>query len=273
MRQDVLVVPHGGGPMPLLDEPSHAGMVEWLQTTRARLPRPPTAILVISAHWEAPVATVQSGSAPSLLYDYHGFPRQTYQLDYRPKGAPELAARVQGLLAQSGIKSSADGARGFDHGVFVPLMFMCPDADVPVMQLSLLASLDAREHVRLGAALAPLRDEGVLLVGSGMHSFHNMRGFAPPGAPLSELGQRASAAFDAWLAETVLLPADARNERLASWDSLAPRAREAHPREEHLLPLMVAAGAAGSSRAVVELQTEIMGTKASGYVFTDAAQS
>src|SRR5690606_22687549 len=130
----------------------------------------------ISAHWEQEVATLMSASHPEMLYDYSGFPPQTYEIKWPAPGDPQLAGEVQSLLAEAGIPSELDAQRGFDHGTFVPLALSYPQADIPTLQLSLLAGLDPAEHLRLGRALAPLRDEGVLILGSGM-SYHNMRGF------------------------------------------------------------------------------------------------
>jgi aromatic ring-opening dioxygenase catalytic subunit (LigB family) len=255
--------------MPALGEPSHKPMTDWLSTLAASLARAPTAVLVISAHWEEDAPTVQSGAAPELLYDYYGFPPAAYELQYPAKGAPELASRVQALLAAAGFAGAAlDGERGYDHGVFIPLRFLFPAADVPVLALSLLRSLDPAAHLRLGRTLAPLREDGVLILGSGMHSYHNMRGFFGDGQGASPLD--ASAAFDEWLVRVLTTEApDERARALVRWEALAPSARHVHPREEHLLPLLVCVGAADDSRATVALETTLLGTKASAFVFRD----
>ena len=173
---------------------------------------------------------------PPLVYDYHGFPAHTYQLRYDAPGDPALAADIVARLQDAGFAAKTDAQRGLDHGVFVPLKVIYPQADIPVVELSLDRGLDAALHLRVGHALAPLRDEGVLLVCAGM-SFHNLRAFGDPRvlAPSKQ--------FDDWLGAAVALPGDARAARLAEW-SQAPAAHLAHPRHEHLLPLMVAAGAA-----------------------------
>jgi len=196
----------------------------------------PTAVLVISAHWEESQFTVQTNPKPPMLYDYYGFPPNTYELQYPAPGSPILAARVKELLTKNGIKVKEDSKRGFDHGVFVPLLLALPKADVPVIQLSLKKGLDPEEHYKLGQALAPLRDEGVLIIGSGS-SYHN----------LGELHDMtgASDAFDEYLTDAVSdSNPESRHEKLVAWES-APHARDAHPREEHLAPVFVAAGAAG----------------------------
>jgi aromatic ring-opening dioxygenase catalytic subunit (LigB family) len=171
-----------------------------------------------------------------MLFDYYGFPPETYKLSYPAPGSPALAARARNLLSAAKIESSTDDKRGFDHGVFVPQLIIDPKAEIPVVMLSLRNDLDPAGHIAIGKALAPLRDEGVLIIGSGS-SYHNLRQF------FSGDG-RASIPFDDWLAETAMQPdAAQRNARLVAWEK-APNARACHPREEHLIPLMVAAGAA-----------------------------
>lgn len=237
-RMPVYFLCHGAGPWPWVPEMHdwHALMAEGLRNIPRQLVHRPRAVLLISAHWEEPVFTVQSAAHPGMLYDYGGFPPHTYSLHYRAPGSPELAGRVQQLLAQAGEDTRADEQRGYDHGMFVPMAVIYPQADVPVLQLSLRSNLNAAEHLAVGRALAPLRDEGVLIIGSGS-SYHNMRSFGPVGRAPSKL-------FDDWLAETLMQMTPAtRSQRLADWDR-APGARTAHPREEHLLPLMVVVGAA-----------------------------
>lgn len=231
----------------------------WLQDISRTLPAKPTALLVVSAHWEQPVPTVTSAAAPPLVFDYGGFPPHTYELTWPAPGEPNLASRVTELLAAAGIDSGTDASRGFDHGVFIPLKLAYPDARVPTVQLSLQAGLDAQAHLAMGRALAPLRREGVFIVGSGM-SYHNMRGFGRP----SSLDE--SRLFDDWLRETVALPAAQRDERLTHWQR-GPAARECHPREEHLLPLMVCAGAAGGDVGVRAFHDEVMGVSVSAHRF------
>jgi aromatic ring-opening dioxygenase catalytic subunit (LigB family) len=231
----------------------------WLRTLDSLLPDRPEKLLVVSAHWEAGVPTVTSSPAPPLLYDYGGFPPHTYELRWPAPGSPELATRVQGLLSESGIASGEDPRRGFDHGVFIPLKVAYPEARLPTVQLSLRTGLDPGAHLAIGRALAPLRDEGVLIVGSGM-SYHNMRGFMSPAA-LSD-----SKRFDAWLERTASEVPPDRDRHLSTWET-APSARESHPREEHLLPLMVAAGAAGSDAGQVAFRDEVMGSVVSAFRF------
>jgi aromatic ring-opening dioxygenase catalytic subunit (LigB family) len=224
----------GHGPLSIFRLAVHANKASCDNTSNKSV------LLVISAHWEERLPTVSTHPSPSLLFDYGGFPPAAYQLTWPAPGEPALAGRVQSLLEAAGIPSAADHQRGYDHGTFVPLKLAYPKAQVPVVQLSLQHGLDPHQHLAIGQAIAPLRDEGVFIIGSGM-TFHNMRGFGPQ-------GRDASLAFDTWLDDIMTLPAAQRNAALGDW-SKAPAARLAHPREEHLLPLMVVAGAAGEDRA------------------------
>ena len=261
MRMPVAYIPHGGGPWPFVDLGLNPAEVRelsaYLRTVADLPPEPPAAILVISAHWEEPTPTVMTGVAPPLFFDYYGFPAASYRLSWPAPGAPALASRVQERLASAGFPTSTDAERGFDHGTFIPFMLAWPDAKIPTLQLSLKQGLDPAEHLRIGRALAPLRDEGVFLVGSGM-SYHNMRGFGNPEA------RPASEAFDRWLGAAVA--ADDRDAQLTAWTQ-APAARLVHPREEHLLPLMVAAGAAGADRGRVAFSGTMMGVRISAVHF------
>lgn len=263
-RLPSLFIPHGGGPCFFMEPPPndpHAwdAMAAYLRGIAASLPAKPRAILAVSAHWETPRPTVTTAARPSMLFDYYGFPEHTYELDYPAPGSPVLASRVRALLSGAGIASDEDGTRGYDHGVFVPFLLMFPDADIPVVQLSLRADLDPAAHVAIGRALAPLRDEGVLIVGSGM-SYHNLRRFWS-----TEAGDVESAdAFDAWLTEAV--EGGAASATLVDWAN-APGARAAHPRSEHLLPLMVAAGAGDDDAARRTYGDRIFGKAVSGFRF------
>jgi 4,5-DOPA dioxygenase extradiol len=272
MRQPTLFLPHGGGPCFFLNENGPMPemwrpMGDFLAGIVDGLPERPKAILVVSGHWEEPVFTVHTGERPDLLYDYGGFPEHTYRLRWDAPGAPGVARRAAGLLEGAGFATAEESRRGWDHGVFIPLKVAVPGADMPTAQLSLLApggqagAYDPQAHIAAGRALAPLRDEGVLIVGSGM-SFHNMR-LMGGGA------EAASDAFDAALTEAATDPDPARRDaRLAAWETL-PYARIAHPprREEHLLPLMVAAGAGGDDPGRHVFRDRVIGWTVSGYRF------
>lgn len=241
-RLPTCFVSHGGRPWPWV--PEMASALQALADALADLPRQiggtPRAVMPVTAHWEAPVFTFGAHARPGMVDDDGGFPPHTYEIVDPAPGAPALAERARALVAAAGLPSALDAERGDDHGSVVPLAVMYPKAEVPVLQVSLRRGLDAAEHLAFGPALAPLRDEGVLIVGSGL-SYHNLRHFGPA-------AQQPSEAFDAWLHDTMGAPPDERSRRLADWQR-APAARQAHPREEHLLPLMVAAGAAGNDAA------------------------
>ena len=231
----------------------------FLEGLAATLPEPPKAILVVSGHWEEPACTASAAAQPELIFDYSGFPEHTYRLTWPAPGSPELAERVAGLLVRAGLPSALSANRGFDHGVFVPLKVVFPDAQIPVVSLSLAASLDPALHLAAGRALAPLRDEGVLIIGSGM-SFHNLRGYLQPETP------KRATAFDDWLTSAVESPAAERDALLTGWRS-APFAAYAHPREEHLIPLMVVAGAGGDAQGTRVFGDQPMGAAISAYRF------
>jgi aromatic ring-opening dioxygenase catalytic subunit (LigB family) len=237
-------ISHGGGPWPWLKD-EWGGMMNQLEASlkaiAAELGEKPKAVLVVSGHWEAPEFTVMASPRPPMVYDYTGFPPHTYQVTYPAPGDPALAARIQSLLEGAGIPARLDAQRGFDHGTFTPLVAMYPLADVPVVQVSLKHGYDPEAHLALGRALAPLREEGVLIVGSGL-SYHNLYAMRSPGA------KDASKRFDDWLQQALTEAPEARVRQLRAW-STAPAAREAHPEEDHLIPLMVAVGAAESEEA------------------------
>lgn len=269
-KQPALFITHGGGPCFWMDFPPafQSGFDQLrrhFESLLERLPERPKAILVISGHWEAPVPTISTSPAPAMLFDYYGFPEHTYRLSYPAPGAPELAKRVETLLAEAGIRTATDSVHGFDHGVFVPFLIVDPEAKIPVLMVSLQQNLDAAQHIGFGAALAPLRDEGVLIVGSGS-SYHNLRKF------FSE-DSIAAAAFDDWLNQTVTASdASARSRGLIDWRR-APHALDCHPRAEHLLPLMVAAGAGGNDIGRRTFSAELGAKAVSCFAFGEFAAS
>jgi aromatic ring-opening dioxygenase catalytic subunit (LigB family) len=265
-RQPAIFLSHGGGPCFWITFPSPFGahafdyLKAYLAGLLDGLPAPPKAIVVISGHWEERLPTVSTAAAPPMLFDYYGFPEHTYHLSYPAPGAPDLAEKVRVLITGAGIDVATDSRRGFDHGVFVPFLIVDPQAHIPVVMLSLQQNLDPAFHIAVGRAIAPLRDDGVLIVGSG-NSFHNLRAF------FDGNDSKASAAFDAWLNEAVSgTSADQRNASLEQW-AKAPHARDCHPREEHLLPLMVVAGAALNDIGRRVYHDNIGGKLASGFAF------
>jgi aromatic ring-opening dioxygenase catalytic subunit (LigB family) len=261
LRSSVLYLSHGGGPLPLLGDKGHQNMIDFIRTVTPMLIKP-SAILVISAHWEENKPTITSGAFPSLIYDYYGFPKEAYDIEYPAPGAPELANKIFNLLESAGIDGQLDDQRGFDHGLFVPLKLMYPDANIPCVQLSLVSSLQPEAHIRIGKALADLRKDNVLVIGSGF-SFHNLKEFFTPSTQNS---QAMNQAFEQWLIDTCSnrqITEEEREHRLINWDS-APAARYCHPRAEHLLPLHVCYGVANTAAKSV-FEFEIMGKMASAY--------
>jgi len=264
-RFPVFFLSHGGGPWPWVEGRKQAfdKTAREFAALPQRLPAKPRAVLVITGHWEAPQFTVSTAEQPPMDYDYYGFPEHTYQLQYPAPGSPALALRVKDLLAGAGIPCAEDPSRGFDHGTFVPLWLMYPEAEVPVVLLSLKSSYDPAEHIRAGEAIAPLRDEGVMIVGSGL-TYHNMRGFN------QDASTPVASMFEHYLHHAIEQPDPAvRNRMLANWTS-APGARLAHPREDHLLPLMVVAGAAGADTGAQVFVDHVMKVAMASYEFPPA---
>lgn len=262
-RLPTYFISHGGGPWPWIKDlmPGWEPLERSLQAIPVELGVTPRAVLVVSAHWEARVFTVQGQAKPQMYYDYGGFPEFTYHIQYPAPGSPEVADRVLDLLAGAGIPAARDEERGFDHGMFAPMYAIYPEADVPMLQLSLRRGLDPAEHLAVGRALAPLRAEGVLIIASGVPTFHDLRAFFGPSArvPATE--------FDGWLTDTMIRHSGAeRTSRLLHWES-APSARRAHPREEHLIPVMVAVGAAEDDPGTIQYhEDDFMGwMPSSGY--------
>jgi len=262
-KSPTLYIPHGGGPLPLLGDKGHLELVRFLE----EIPREfetPDAILVISAHWEESKPTITSGKLPPLIYDYYGFPKESYDIQYPAPGSPELASKIHSLLAANKIEAVLDDQHGFDHGLFVPLKIMYPAATIPCVQLSLVHNLDAGFHIEIGKALSALRKENILILGSGF-SFHNLRAMLRPD---NAQGDSQNIEFENWLIETCTDPSLPENERtnnLAHWEQ-APHARYCHPREEHLLPLHVCYGV-GQTAAKLAFNGTVIGKKTSAYLW------
>ena len=259
----IAFVSHGGGPLPLMGDADHRELVDACAQMRQQLPDTPSAIIVISAHWESRGFAVTAQSVPPLLFDYVGFPERTYRYHYGAKGHPELALKLRSALATKHIALRLDAQRGFDHGVFVPLMLMYPEAQIPVLELSIDRGLSAREHLIFGQKLAEVLPSDVLVLGSGF-SFHNLPAFF---AQKNTKSVAACADFNAWLNDTLVDPslaAEVRLNRLDHWSD-APQARFCHPREEHLMPLLVCAGMAKAPAQA--LSFSVMGYGAQHYLW------
>lgn len=260
----IIYICHGAGPLPLLGADGHEDMIHSLKEMASGLPKP-DAVILISAHWEQPTPTITGGAWPPLFYDYYGFPEQAYKIEYPAPGNPELAREIHSRFLEHGMTPVMDNDRGFDHGLFVPLKIMYPEADIPCIQISLLNNLDPAAHILTGEALAGLPLAKTLVIGSGF-SFHNMQAFFTPSTPES---QTKNESFELWLRETctdTTLTETERKDRLTNWTS-APSARYCHPREEHLLPLHVCYGIAGRpAEQCVEMT--VIGKKTSAFIWT-----
>ena len=259
----VLFLSHGGGPMPILGDKGHHEMVENLKDIANKIKKP-SAIIVISAHWEEEIATITAGENPSLIYDYYGFPKESYDIKYSCPGEPILANQIYQLLSTERIKVRQDKQRGFDHGLFVPLKIMYPEADIPCIQLSLVKNLSPMEHLEIGNALSGVNRDDLLIIGSGF-SFHNLKAFFTTETSESKAMNEA---FEQWLINTCSNPdidEQERTHRLKKWEQ-APFARYCHPREEHLLPLHVCYGVAQTACSEY-FELTIMNKKSSVYLW------
>ncbi|MBU2943297.1 class III extradiol ring-cleavage dioxygenase [Shimia thalassica] len=261
-RMPTYFISHGGGPWPWMPSwrDQFAPLEESLRDMPRQLPAKPKAILVVSGHWEQDSFAVMSAARPPMVYDYSGFPRETYDVVYPAPGAPDLANETAALISNAGLPTRLDPDIGFDHGTFVPLAIMYPDADVPLFQVSMNQNYDPESHVALGRALAPLRDQGVLIIGSGL-SYHNLR-------LMNETARVPSEAFDVWLNATLDLPPEERTQVLQNWEQ-APHARTCHAKEDHFVPIFAALGAAEDDPVTrIYHQTDVFGgVTASGFRF------
>lgn len=259
MQAPVVFIPHGGGPLPLTDDTRHQSLRQFLSGL-PNLYSKPDAIIVISAHWQEREPTLQMLNQPGMIYDFHGFPESAYQLQYPAPGAPTLATEIADQLSLHGFTAKLDEQRGFDHGAYVPLMLMYPDADIPVLQLSLMSNMDPAAHLALGRALQDLRQRNIMIIGSGM-SFHNLEAFFVDNDQLNE----ADYHFTNWLIDVCSNPkhkGQHRKSMLIDWLN-APYAKVCHPSPEHLLPLHVCVGAAdhGEQEAEVIFDGQVLGKR------------
>lgn len=264
MSAPILYFPHGGGPLPLSGDDGHAAMIRFLKDITTRLGMPES-ILVISAHWEELNPMVTTGKQPAMIYDYAGFPPESYQITYPAPGNPELAEQIVNRVKDSGLTAWRNSQRGYDHGLYVPLKIMVPQAEIPCVQLSLMGSLDPESHINLGMALSSIRRQNIWVMGSGF-SFHNLRALLS--AEQTGLNPQ-NEAFQDWLIETCTaadMSEDTRQIRLKDWEA-APSARYCHPREEHLLPLHVCYGMA-QSKAELVFDDKVMGKRSVAFLWS-----
>jgi aromatic ring-opening dioxygenase catalytic subunit (LigB family) len=262
-------VNHGGGPMPLMCDENHKDLVASIKKISQSIPKP-KAILVISAHWEESELTLLRNKNPPLLFDYGGFPDETYEYTYPVSLAEEVNLRIEKLFSEKNLSLKYNYSRGLDHGVFVPLMLMYPDANIPVTELSISSSLDPKLHYEIGEILSPLTNEGVLVLASGM-SFHNIKAFFNPSKEI----HTANMTFTSFLLDTLTSSKYSNSERKRKLVDLKEANKNTfrlcHPREEHLIPLLVIAGAAKGSNATSQ-QFEALNFLLVNFVF-DGVQS
>lgn len=261
-KAQIIYFSHGGGPLPILDDPSHNAMVNFMKELPSAIKKP-EAVIVISAHWEERAATLLGAENPEMFYDYYGFPDEAYDINYPAPGNPLLAEKIVSLLNAAEISSEINKERGFDHGLFIPLKLMYPDADIPSIQISLLKGLDPGLHITLGRALRSLMTENILIIGSGF-SFHNMRAFDWQGRNIID---SKNDDFQDWLIKVFTSEniEGSRDNLLINWEK-APNARYCHPREEHLLPLFVCAGLSDDSSQLV-FNDYILGKRALAFLW------
>ncbi|RHY30842.1 hypothetical protein DYB32_003984 [Aphanomyces invadans] len=245
-RAPAIFVNHGAGPLPILrpvTDPDHGTARTFLEQTAPQWlglhghDTKPSAIVLVTAHWESSTVAISSGASHKLLFDYSGFPAEAYALTYNAPGSPAIARQIHDLLNAQNIPSKLDAAREWDHGVFVPMKLIHPAADIPIVQVSVVRGSDPDLHFRIGEALAPLRDQNIAIVGSGMsyHSFHGQ----------GNIFQKSKVFSDALVEACGIPDVAGRGAALKAWESM-PNARDCHPREEHLMPLHVVAGAGGA---------------------------
>jgi len=261
----VLFIPHGGGPLPILGDSRHKEIIKFLKKIKFRINKP-SSIIVISAHWEEDEVNITSGEKPSLIYDYYGFPEESYKITYPAPGNSKLANKIKNLLMAKDINSKLNPERGFDHGVFIPLKIMYPDASITCVQISLLKNLDPKKHIEMGKALSSLMDENILILGSGM-SFHNLN-ILLSGSESTDSDNAKNKEFDDWLVNVCAgdkLNNVEKEKALIEWIK-APSARFCHPREEHLIPLHVCYGIK-NKKADLVFNDNVIGKKVSAFLW------
>jgi aromatic ring-opening dioxygenase catalytic subunit (LigB family) len=246
----VIALSHGGGPMPLLGDPSQKALADSMRNRvpailKLNTPEAPRAVVLITAHWSETKPTISTGAKVKLYYDYGGFPAEAYKIKHDAPGAPDVASEVQSVLKEAGIKFATDSERGWDHGVFVPMKLIDPKAKVPIVQMSVLSSEDPEQHFAFGKALGKLRERNVAIVGSGFASMHNLRAMFSGQISQAEYKVLAKS-FSEKLNDAIETDdSKERGNKLKAWREF-PGSYEMHPRggAEHFLPLIVCAGAA-----------------------------
>lgn len=267
-------VPHGGGPLPLLGGDEYKGLTTFLKTDFHKHVdlKDIKAIILVTAHWETDTVKISSGKKHDLYFDYYGFPEETYKYRYDAPGDPNLAKKIQSKLAEAGIKSELDDKRGWDHGVFVPMLLINPKADIPIVQVSVLNNQDPEAHFKYGRALYDLRKEGIAIFGSGM-SYHNMRSFRT--MHYNRYDKVVNKNFDDFLFDACTSDEKERLESLKVWSN-HPEASESHPPHaaEHLMPLIVIAGAGGPDKGERILNWDLEGMfRLGSFVWKKSEQS
>ncbi|KAF7559801.1 hypothetical protein G7046_g4362 [Stylonectria norvegica] len=271
----VIALSHGGGPMPILGDSNHETIVYSLKNRVPKIlqlgtPNQPRAIVLVTAHWQTNIPTISSSAKHDLYYDYSGFPKAAYAIKYPAPGSPEIAREIHDALEAEGLGAQLDAQRGWDHGVFVPLSLVLPKADIPIIQMSVLDSEDPESHLRMGSALAKLRESNIAIVGSGFASFHNgniMRQLMRLGQEHRDQFHGKTVAWNAALTEATTLPDKAKRwAALKAWRSL-PDANLMHPPSagEHFMPLLVCAGAAADGEAAKRYSDEFLGVEINTY--------
>ncbi|RKL47373.1 hypothetical protein BFJ72_g2364 [Fusarium proliferatum] len=279
----VIALSHGGGPMPVLGDPRHESIVYSLKNRVPKIlklgtPDQPRAIILVTAHWSTAKPTISSGASHKLLYDYYGFPRESYSLKYPAPGHPDIANEIADALRGEGLTPELDDERGWDHGVFIPLLLVNPKADIPVVQVSVLESEDPEEHLRMGAALRKLRANNIAVVGSGFASFHNIRAMMMLGSSGPEQQAQFRTLSDEWnntLTEAALKKdTDERWKALKGWRKF-PYADMMHPPNggEHFMPLLVCAGAAREGEETRKYNDEYVGVEISTFYWGSEEES
>ena len=261
----VLFIPHGGGPLPILGDSRHKEIIKFLKNIKSKINKP-SSIIVISAHWEEDEVNITRGEKPSLIYDYYGFPEESYKITYPAPGNSKLANKIKNLLKAKDINSKLNPERGFDHGVFIPLKIMYPDASITCVQISLLKNLDPKKHIEMGKALSSLMNENILILGSGM-SFHNLK-ILLSGSERADSDNAKNKEFDDWLVNVCAgdkLNNVEKEKALIEWIK-APSARFCHPREEHLIPLHVCYGIK-NKKADLVFNDNVIGKKVSAFLW------